>query len=723
MEQNKKNFYIPRIEGEMQQNSQREEKKYRPEGYVSSISGYNVKNEDVFPYVKYENKGLQYEIFRDKKLMSDEELKQKYGTKYYEFQQLFQTQEYLKQNTPSLETQRRIPDYLRREDITPAPNEFAKELNERISRANPTPVQPNKVLEKRTDSQISDYDYFENIVVEENYAETTPIPINKKREEEDYFGSADEIEMHNSRTVSYSKNNDIFKPFDIDDEPEEFVVSRKSNIVEGYNTKTIKKSGLEPKAKKRPYVMPPLELLKKGQSYRQSDMTSVNYQRNVIDRTLAEFKILGHVVHFTKGPAVTQFEIKLEGGVKVEKIKGIAKNLQMNLQCRSLRIEAPIPGKSTVGIEVPNIEQDFVLFGELLSNPDFLKDNNPLNTILGLDIAGNPVYLDIADMPHGLVAGTTGSGKSVCINGIINSIIYKAHPDDVKLILIDPKIIEFSSYENIPHLACPVINDAKLATATLKWAVDEMDRRYTLFKTCKRRDIHGYNEVAAVEPNLIKLPFIVIIIDEMADLMSVSANSVEEYIQRIAQKARAAGIHLIMATQRPSTDIIKGTIKANIQTRIAFQVNSQVDSMTILDASGADKLLGKGDMLYSDGVNTIRVQGAYISEKEILAVTEYLSDRYDPTFMFSQEDLKRENEENEALDPTLDEYFNIVAKFVVENQSASINRIQKKFGVGFNRAQSIMDGLEKMGIVSEGLGARPRNVLITMEELETILDE
>ncbi|NLH55081.1 MAG: DNA translocase FtsK [Acholeplasmataceae bacterium] len=472
------------------------------------------------------------------------------------------------------------------------------------------------------------------------------------------------------------------------------------------------------------YSPPPLSLLKTTQSARKEDYSGALMQKEIIDKTLRDFRIGGRVVHFTKGPTVSQFEIKLDDGVKVERVKNIARNLQMNLEGRSIRIEAPIPGKSTIGIEVPNIEQEKVLFGDLISRPEFLKDGNPLNAALGVDIGGDFVTLDITQMPHALIAGTTGSGKSVCIHSLINSILYKSTPDQVRLILIDPKLIEFTSYEDIPHLATPVINDPKLATTALKWAVDEMQSRYELFRTCKKRDITTYNEYARSE-GLRELPYLIVIIDELADLMFVASSSVEEYIQRLAQKARAAGIHLIMATQRPSTDIIKGPIKANIQTRIAFAVNSQVDSMTILDKSGADKLLGKGDMLYNDGVNESRVQGAYISLEEITAVTDYLKEKYAPDFLFSKEDLteKMRFEEEMGNDPRNDEYFEVIAEYVVENNNASINRIQKRFGIGFNRAQNIMLGLEELGIVSEGMAGKPRTVLVTMEELEEILNQ
>ncbi|HEY8395689.1 MAG TPA: DNA translocase FtsK [Bacilli bacterium] len=542
----------------------------------------------------------------------------------------------------------------------------------------------------------------------------------------------DREEPHNSPASSDNDEYDFFgKTVYSKDETEtrvpEYIVKPSPNPTRltGYDTRGYKPAFPERKTTTEKYVAPPLSLLKRDQSERKNDYSGVNYQKEIIDSTLRDFRIGGRVVHFTKGPTVTQFEVKLDAGVKVERVKNIARNLQMNLEGKSIRIEAPIPGKSTIGIEVPNLEQEKVLFGDLISRPEFLNDGNPLNVALGIDIGGDFITLDITQMPHALIAGTTGSGKSVCIHSLINSILYKSTPDQVRLILIDPKLIEFSSYEDIPHLATPVINDPKLATTALKWAVDEMQNRYKLFKTCKRRDITTYNELAKSEPGLKELPYIVIIIDELADLMFVASSSVEEYIQRLAQKARAAGIHLIMATQRPSTDIIKGPIKANIQTRIAFAVNSQVDSMTILDKSGADKLLGKGDMLYSDGVNETRVQGAYISLEEITAVTDYIKRKYEPDFLFSKEDLteKMHYEEEMGSDPRNDEFFEAVAQYVVENNSASINRIQKRFGIGFNRAQNIMIGLEELGIVSEGMAGKPRTVLVTLDELEDILNQ
>jgi S-DNA-T family DNA segregation ATPase FtsK/SpoIIIE len=662
----KKNFYIARddVDATKKEQEKAEESgsRFQVEPFVSPYSGTRVKDITSFPYIKYGNRGSQYEGLRDKRKVSDQELIERYGTKFYEFKQI---------------------QGLRDEDEKNNPEILDQDLEEYSKEPYSEPYQNNEPEElgKLKDLPPADEEY-------------------------DYYGK------------TYSKNTNIQR------EPE--LAPTRSIPPKTYNGFDTRNVNL-PLSKKRSgkYLAPPLTILKHGQSVKPNDYSSVNYQKEIIDRTLSDFRIGGRVVHYTKGPTVTQFEVKLDAGVKVERVKSIARNLQMNLEGKSIRIEAPIPGKSTIGIEVPNIVQEKVMFGDLISRPEFLEDGNPLNVALGIDIGGDFITLDIASMPHALIAGTTGSGKSVCINTIINSILYKATPDQVRLILIDPKLIEFSSYEDIPHLATPVINDPKLATTALKWAVDEMQSRYELFKTCKCRDITSYNELTKEDKSLRTLPYIVIIIDELADLMFIAASSVEEYIQRLAQKARAAGIHLIMATQRPSTDVIKGPIKANIQTRIAFAVNSQVDSMTILDKSGADKLLGKGDMLYSDGVNEIRVQGAFISLEEINAVTDYIKKNYGPDFLFSKEELtqKMQYEENMEGDPQDDEYFPIIAHDVVENNNASINRIQKRYGIGFNRAQNIMTGLEELGIVSEGVAGKPRSVLVTVEELEQILNE
>lgn len=545
--------------------------------------------------------------------------------------------------------------------------------------------------------------------------DTVPTPTIKNAEETDYR-IIDEFNRINKNINQYDENSTI--------------INRPTNVVTQDRVSEVKKAETPTPVAKKPvkhkkgtYLAPPLSLLKRGKPVRQSDMSAVQFQRERIDDTLSEFSISGQVVRFTKGPAVTQFEVQLDPGVKVQKVKSISNNLMANLKAKSIRIQAPIPGKSTVGIEVPNNVTDFVLFGELLQDKEFLNDGNPMNVILGLDLSGKPVYLNLTKMPHCLIGGTTGSGKSVCINSMITSILYKAHPNDVKLILIDPKIIEFANYEEIPHLATPVITEPKAATAALKWAVEEMQNRYQLFRTARVREYEEYAKVASTNINVKPIPYIVIIIDELADLMLISGNDVEDYIQRLTQKGRASGIHLIVATQRPSVDVIKGTIKTNIPTRIAFMVKTQVDSSIILDHSGAEKLLGQGDMLYNDSVSEQRLQGAFISSDEIKAVTNFIQNNADAEFMFTQEELEAKAEASEFNDGINDELFPVVARFVVENNSASINRIQKTFGIGFNRAQSIMQGLEELGIVSENLGSRARVVEVNFDQLEGILDE
>lgn len=537
----------------------------------------------------------------------------------------------------------------------------------------PTPIKPTILAEDEADGVVETHAY-EDIEIEFEEEETAPIPL------EDYPTQAE----------SKVKIPPASKRLD--------------------------------QASKHAYIAPPLSLLKKGKPIRQTDMSAVYYQREKIDSTLKEFDIAGHVVHFTKGPAVTQFEVQLEPGVKVEKVKNITSNLMASLKARNIRVQAPIPGKSTVGIEVPNPTTDLVLFGELLSNDEFLNDGNPVNVVLGLDLSGDPVYLNLARMPHCLIGGTTGSGKSVCINSMISSILYKAHPNDVKLILIDPKIIEFSNYEDMPHLATPVITEPKLAMAALKWAVEEMQNRYQVFRSLKVREFDEFTRLAKKRADIATLPYIIIVIDELADLMLVSGNDVEDYIQRLTQKGRASGIHLIVATQRPSVDVIKGTIKTNIPTRIAFQVKTQVDSMIILDHSGAEKLLGHGDMLYNDSVSEQRIQGAFISAEEIIATTKFIRDHSDHSFMFTEQELMDKMSQTELNEGVHDEYFSAIARFVVENESASINRIQKEFNIGFNRAQAIVQGLEDLKIVSENLGSRARIVQVKMEELERILE-
>lgn len=442
-------------------------------------------------------------------------------------------------------------------------------------------------------------------------------------------------------------------------------------------------------------------------------------QEEILNETLQNFNVGASVVNVTQGPSVTRFEVQPEPGVKVNKITNLSDDIKLSLAARDIRIEAPIPGKHTIGIEVPNQKSRPVFINEIIQSSTFKESTSPLTAVLGLDIAGKPIVTDLKKMPHGLIAGATGSGKSVCINTILVSLLFKARPEDLKLLLIDPKMVELAPYNRIPHLVSPVITDVKAATAALKWAVDEMERRYELFAHTGVRDINRFNELAIKHKQYAdKLPFIVIIIDELADLMMMSPADVEEAICRIAQKARACGIHLIVATQRPSVDVITGLIKANIPTRIAFSVSSQVDSRTIIDISGAEKLLGRGDMLFLENGSSkpVRLQGTFVSDEEIDLVVGHVREQREPDYLFEQEELlkKAQVTENE------DELFYDACEFIIEQGGASTSSLQRRFKIGYNRAARLMDMLETNGYITSANGSKAREVLITEADLESI---
>ncbi|EKN64414.1 cell division FtsK/SpoIIIE [Neobacillus bataviensis LMG 21833] len=444
-------------------------------------------------------------------------------------------------------------------------------------------------------------------------------------------------------------------------------------------------------------------------------------QEELLNQTLKNFNVGASVVNVTQGPAVTRFEVQPEPGVKVNKITNLSDDIKLSLAARDIRIEAPIPGKHTIGIEVPNQKSRPVLINEIIRSSVFHESSSPLTAVLGLDIAGKPIVTDLKKMPHGLIAGATGSGKSVCINSILISLLYKARPEDLKLLLIDPKMVELAPYNRIPHLVSPVITDVKAATAALKWAVDEMERRYELFAHTGVRDINRFNELAMKHKRYSdKLPFIVIIIDELADLMMMSPADVEEAICRIAQKARACGIHLIVATQRPSVDVITGLIKANIPTRVAFSVSSQVDSRTIIDISGAEKLLGRGDMLFLENGSSkpVRLQGTFVSDEEIDLVVAHVKEQREPEYLFEQEELLKKAQVTEEED----ELFYEACEYIVDQGGASTSSLQRRFKIGYNRAARLMDMLEQNGYITGANGSKPRDVLITEADLETMQD-
>ena len=518
-----------------------------------------------------------------------------------------------------------------------------------------------------------------------------------------------------------------------------------SNIPENSNSpiKERRDDGIEPlipdisvanpPAPPKPYVFPPISLLSKAESDDEgiSD-EELHETARKLQETLTAFGVNVKVTDVSCGPSVTRYELQPEQGVKVSKITALTDDIKLNLAAADIRIEAPIPGKAAVGIEVPNKKNLMVYFRDLIENKDFNEHQSKLAFAVGKDIGGQTMISDIAKMPHLLIAGATGSGKSVCINTLIMSILYKAKPSEVKLIMVDPKVVELSVYNGIPHLLLPVVTDPKKAAAALNWAVAEMNRRYKLFSDMKVREIKGFNKkVGKDSPEW--MPQIVIIVDELADLMMVSSKEVEEAICRLAQLARAAGIHLVIATQRPSVNVITGLIKANVPSRIAFAVSSQVDSRTILDGAGAEKLLGKGDMLFfpSGYPKPVRVQGAFVSDNEVSDVVEFIKENNDPAHKATDiteqvnaaaqvESIKEGNTPAEE-DDGFDAYFEEAGKLVIDKDKASIGMFQRVYRIGFNRAARIMDQLAEAGVVSAEDGTKPRKVLMSKDDFEAFI--
>ena len=478
------------------------------------------------------------------------------------------------------------------------------------------------------------------------------------------------------------------------------------------------------------YEYPPIELLSKGKAKTlKGGAKALTDTATKLQKTLYSFGVSAKVENVSVGPAITRYELKPAEGVRVSKIANLADDIALNLAAETIRIEAPIPGKQAVGIEVPNKEKETVHLREVLESKEFQNNKSKLTIALGKDVAGNTQLADIAKMPHVLIAGSTGSGKSVCINTIITSIIYNAKPSEVKLVMVDPKVVELSVYNGIPHLLIPVVTDPKKAAGALAWAVQEMDDRYNKFAGKGVRDLKGYNKAIEKEGGIGKLPQIVIIVDELADLMMVAAKDVEEAICRLAQKARAAGMHLVIATQRPSVDVITGLIKANIPSRIAFAVSSQVDSRTILDTIGAEKLLGKGDMLFfpSGAPKPSRVQGAFVSDEEVEKIVDFVKSNGTATY---SEDILESIENNnktdkelaqeQAADDDTDPFLMDAIQTVVETGQASTSFIQRRFKVGYARAGRIIDQMEERGVISGYQGSKPREVLMTLEKLNEL---
>ncbi|EHC1583334.1 DNA translocase FtsK [Listeria monocytogenes] len=586
-------------------------------------------------------------------------------------------------------------------------------------------------LNRQIEEEVVSVPVTEEVVTEQPEAEVTPEPVEQQEPARVSLITEEPAQTKTttrSKQVESNRQEQLLKsriPFNVmmvkkdkqalqKEEVQEINVQQPVEV-EAEQTNTIREAQVTTASYPTNYEFPSFSLLHPPVSKREDD-SWLQMQQEMLDETLENFNVQASVVNRTQGPAVTRFEVQPEKGVKVSKITNLTDDIKLNLAAKDIRIEAPIPGKSTVGIEIPNQTSRPVMLSELMNTEAFQSSTSPLTAALGLDISGTPIITDLQKMPHGLIAGATGSGKSVCINSLLVSLLYKATPDQLKLLLIDPKMVELAPYNRIPHLVSPVITDAKAATVALKWAVEEMERRYQLFSHTGVRNMEKYNEYASHPDHTgEKLPYILIVIDELADLMMVAPNDVEESISRIAQKARACGIHMIVATQRPSVDVITGLIKANIPTRVSFSVSSQIDSRTILDASGAEKLLGKGDMLFlpSGASKPVRLQGTFVSDEEIDAVVAHVRSQGEADYIFEEQELLVK----ETAKENTDELFEEACDFVLSQNAASTSLLQRHFRIGYNRAARLMESLENHQIVSGINGSKPRDVIITKDQL------
>ncbi len=566
------------------------------------------------------------------------------------------------------------------------------------------------------------------------FVDPEPVTENEPEPEPEIVIDGDDIEIKPFTSIPIFVHDDV--------NPTEYITT--ADITPTDIPFEIKTDGVQTKkrTKKEPekepeqqamYIFPPKSLLETPKATGGISRTEILQTEQKLIQTLKDFGIDATTVGAAVGPIVTRYEIAPSKGVRVSKITSLSDDIALSLAATSIRIEAPIPGKAAVGIEVPNKNKSTVFIKELLDSDEFVNAKNPLTVALGKDISGNLVFGDLSDMPHLLVAGATGSGKSVCINTILISLLYKASPDDVKLILIDPKVVELEVYNKIPHLIVPVVSNAKKAAGALQWAVNEMERRYSMFSAYGVRNIKGYNEHVTKTGESEKMPQIVIVVDELADLMMVCAKEVEDYIVRLCQKARAAGIYLIIATQRPSVNVVTGLIKANVPSRIAFAVTSQIDSRVILDASGAEKLLGKGDMLFKGRTmgSPLRIQCCFVSDDEVEAVVNHIIEYsdgvcYDESANEAMENYSKQegggkSSPSDADGDDLDDMFWDAVAYVIETGKASTSNLQRRFKLGYARAARIVDTMEEKGIIGEYEGAKPRQVIMTMAEYQEMM--
>lgn len=584
-------------------------------------------------------------------------------------------------------------------------------------------------------------DLFENLYSDDKSADSVMLAQSVQEIQDDYY--SEELQYQEADASDSMMDNYSYSEPDADedvydmqeDEAADYAGDIQEEPEADVQDNVITESSVPEKKPKKVYKFPPISLLKKNPGAASGGKAEYRMTAQRLQETLLTFGVKVTITDISCGPTVTRYELQPEQGVKVSKIVSLSDDIKLNLAAADIRIEAPIPGKAAIGIEVPNKEAGSVYFRELVESKEFKESQSAISFGVGKDIAGKTIIADIAKMPHMLIAGATGSGKSVCINTIIMSILYKAKPEDVRLIMVDPKVVELSVYNGIPHLLLPVVTDPKKAAGALNWAVNEMTDRYKKFAAMQVRNIKGYNDVVVkknkegIDPPMEKLPQIVIIIDELADLMMVAPGEVEDAICRLAQLARAAGIHMVIATQRPSVNVVTGLIKANIPSKIAFAVSSGIDSRVIIDMNGAEKLLGKGDMLYfpSNLPKPLRVQGAFVSDEEVENVVSFLKENaeevsYDESI--AQATVSQESMPGSSKgDDERDSLFADAGRFVIENEKGSIGSLQRHFKIGFNRAGRIMDQLADAKVVGPELGTKPRKVEMTMEEFETLLKQ
>ena len=689
-------FFIPQI-------NKIEDKKTLRNKFVSPIFGKIVKDDVVIPQDR-QGKGdidKKYDAFRSKKKLTKEEAKRRYGHQYYEFMRV---------DSSSI-NKVYSEEGLSNEDLHKKPEEEIQVSPEDIIRDHTKAVSVDEFFKTASETieeekhEIDELDVLKDIVTENEEDEEIVSEIIEEEKEDD--------------EIIYENTEEMDKEIEEISFSDDFEYQEYTPPVVPKDKKPVESQ--EPGFNYSQYELPPVTLFKKTKAKTEEEPAWIKENIDIINQTMLSFGIEGEVTNYTKGPTVTRYEISLGSGVPTKKITSISDNIQMSLSAISIRIEAPIPGKNTIGIEVPNKIRESVFFGDVLDNDYFLNSEDPLLLAIGLDIDALPVYTSIESMPHGLVAGSTQSGKSVCIASIIASLISKNKPDEVKMMMIDPKKVDLQQFADIPHLITPIIDETKIAVESLKYMVNEMEERYNTLKKFKAINVKDYYNRRRSAVNFVKMPRIVIIVEEASDLLLSGGNEVEDAILKLTQKSRAVGIHLLLATQRPSADILKGAIKANIPTRFAFRVPSSTDSSVVLDMTGAEKLLGKGDMLLSENGRARRLQGAYLSPEEIEKVTEFIKTQAKPEYMFTHESLAVLAATGESIDQ-IDELFKDVANYVVEQGKCSLNKITQVFGIGFNRGTKIVETLENFGIVSENVGTKPRTVLVEFEQLAKIFE-